>query len=374
MDVEQDAARRHGDRDPAGGAREERAHASAAPSRQDQRERGVERRRGGGVPAGERRAEGLGDRVERRPRAIDQVLDAVRDELVAGEHEHEEERHGEIRAPAQLVEEDRDRDQRDDRPVAEIGDPGDHAGRELRGVVVAPLRGARVDVRQGGIAADQVGQGADHEAADDDHGDGGGERETGRHGRVGARAPPGAQRARLDGRARRPRRQRPSRPARERGGRTPGRSGGRRRERSGGGRGSASVGGEGWSIAARGFSRRPIGETSGMNLLRSVAHAPVRETVPRTLPGYDSPRPKDDTPSLLVAPRGSEAEQLGRRFARPLADPRVHPDHARRLPAAGRRDDRARLPAGGRAPAGARDRSQRRGRQRRGSRPTARRR
>ena len=75
------------------------------------------------------------------------------------------------------------------------------------------------------------------------------------------------------------------------------------------------MGGEGWSIAARGFSRRPIGETSGMNLLRSVGHAPVQETAPRTLPGYDSPRPKDDTPSLLAAPRGSEAEQLGRRFA-----------------------------------------------------------
>jgi undecaprenyl-diphosphatase len=51
-----------------------------------------------------------------------------------------------------------------------------------------------------------------------------------------------------------------------------------------------------------------------MNRPSSAARAPVQETVPRTLPGYDSPRPKDDTPSLLVAPRGSEAEQLGRRF------------------------------------------------------------
>ena len=55
-------------------------------------------------------------------------------------------------------------------------------------MIVAPLSGARVDVRQGGIAANQVGQGTDHEAADDDHGDGGGEREAGRHGRVGPRA------------------------------------------------------------------------------------------------------------------------------------------------------------------------------------------
>ena len=57
------------------------------------------------MPAGERWAEGLGERVERRPRAIDEVLDAVRDELVAGEHEHEEGHDGEIRAPAQFVQE-----------------------------------------------------------------------------------------------------------------------------------------------------------------------------------------------------------------------------------------------------------------------------
>jgi len=51
-----------------------------------------------------------------------------------------------------------------------------------------------------------------------------------------------------------------------------------------------------------------------MNLLRSAAHAPVQEAVPRTLPGYESPRRKNDTPAVLVAPRDSESGRLGRRF------------------------------------------------------------
>ncbi len=66
-------------------------------------------------------------------------------------------------------------------------------------MIVAPLSGARVDVGQGGIAANQVGQGTDHEARDDDQCDGCGEGETGRHRRVGACTPPGARRVRLDG-------------------------------------------------------------------------------------------------------------------------------------------------------------------------------
>ena len=63
----------------AGAAREQRAHAGAAAAREDQRERRVERGRGRRVAARERRAERLGDRVERRPGAVDELLDAVRD-------------------------------------------------------------------------------------------------------------------------------------------------------------------------------------------------------------------------------------------------------------------------------------------------------
>ena len=141
----------------------------------------------------------LGDRIEGRARAIDQILDPGRDELVARVDEDHEEHEVEIRAAAPLVDEDRDRDQGRDRPVAEVRDPGDQARRENRRVVVAPLGSARVDRGQGCVSADQICEQADRQAASDHHRDGGREREPGCHGRVGPGSPPGAQRARLDG-------------------------------------------------------------------------------------------------------------------------------------------------------------------------------
>jgi membrane-associated phospholipid phosphatase len=51
-----------------------------------------------------------------------------------------------------------------------------------------------------------------------------------------------------------------------------------------------------------------------MNLLRSASHAQPGQAASRTLPGYERER-KHDAPSPLVAPPGSEAEQVGSRFA-----------------------------------------------------------
>jgi undecaprenyl-diphosphatase len=53
-----------------------------------------------------------------------------------------------------------------------------------------------------------------------------------------------------------------------------------------------------------------------MNLLRSVSQArPDRASVSRKLPGYERNGGKDDAPSPLAAPRGSQAEHVGSRFA-----------------------------------------------------------
>ena len=164
---------------------------------------------------------------------------------------------------------------------------------------------------------------------------------------IGPRAPPGPQRGstrRLPRRRRRPRPSRPCAGARRSNARAiskPAARAIRRRRRIG------IVGRRRVAAAARGFSRPQIGETSAMNVLRSVS----RTTRPRSTSAHAArSRAVRAARAKLVrcstAPRGSEAEHLGRRFADRSPILVFGLDDARRLPRCSPRDDRARLPAG----------------------------
>ena len=132
VDVEQHAARGDRDRD------RRRRRRRAAPRRavrvagRGSAQRGVERRRGGRVPARERRAERLGERVERRSRAVDQVLDrrvvsSFRGRRRRGRARRSDSEHGASRRSGS------GRRAARSPAVTEVGD-GMQARREVRGV------------------------------------------------------------------------------------------------------------------------------------------------------------------------------------------------------------------------------------------------
>ena len=182
------------DGDEHGRAREQRACPRRAPTTEQERGCRVERRGGGGVPRGKGRPERLRDRVDRRPQAVEHLLEPVRDQVLTEDHEQDERDDPAARGAEQLHgDEDQGEDDHDER-VTEVREGLDHVCRPGGRVVRAPLGDARVELDQLGIRADEVREQAKPDASHEDDDECDRERESGRHRGI---APPAPERSQM---------------------------------------------------------------------------------------------------------------------------------------------------------------------------------
>ena len=134
-----------------------RAGPLAAAAEQERRRR-EERGRPGRVAARERRPERLGDRVQRRPHAIGEVLDGRGEDAVPGDDDEQERHDPPAPGPHRLDDGQHGGEHGDDHGLAQVGDGVEPVGRERRRVPVAPVRHAVVQPDEIGVTADQIGE------------------------------------------------------------------------------------------------------------------------------------------------------------------------------------------------------------------------
>ena len=122
MQVEQNPARRHCDRNRYGGGNDGMAHRPRERAPDDQCSCGVEGGRRRRMPARERRPERGRGGIECRTDTADEVFDAALRELHAGQDAQQEEKRPVVSAAEQIGEHEHEAEHRNDSDVPELRD------------------------------------------------------------------------------------------------------------------------------------------------------------------------------------------------------------------------------------------------------------
>jgi len=117
-------------------------------------------------------AECRGDWVQRGPDAVEQLLDAVREQPLAYEHGQEEDWNPAV-GSSQVAHNSDHEGQDDDEPRrAELRDEGQPAVGLGPRMIGAPLGDAGIEIDQPGVRVHEIRERADHEASDRDDAEG----------------------------------------------------------------------------------------------------------------------------------------------------------------------------------------------------------
>ena len=156
-----------------------RARPRAAVAAEDERGGGQERRRPRGVPARERRAERLRDRVEGRARAVGELLDGRGEQAGAGHHDEHERNDPAVAGPDRLHEGHQRGEHADRVRLPDERDRVQHVVGERGGVSLAPVRDAAIEPHEAGVGPHEEREDGEQEAAAEHDREPDGERQPG---------------------------------------------------------------------------------------------------------------------------------------------------------------------------------------------------